>query len=135
MSVGLLLVCHNNIGNALIDTALSLMETIPLEIRVVNVYRDSAPEYIVELAKDAVEQMDAGEGVLILTDLFGATPSNIAAKLYVEHRVAIIAGLNLPMLIRTLNYPMLDLDLLAEKAYTGGKDGILMYRTETSDHD
>ncbi len=132
MSVGLLLVCHNNIGNALIDTALSLMETVPLEIKVLNVYRDSAPEHIVEMARDMVLEMDTGDGVLILTDLFGATPSNIAAKLYGGHRVAIIAGLNLPMLIRTLNYPTLDLDLLAEKALTGGRDGIVMYKTDST---
>ncbi len=130
MSAGLLLVCHNHIGDALIDTALSLMETIPLDVKVIHVYRDSAPEYVVSMARDAVKEMDSGDGVLILTDLFGATPSNIAAQLHGEHRVAIIAGLNLPMLIRTLNYPRLDLDLLAEKAYSGGRDGIVMYKTD-----
>ena len=130
MSAGLLLVCHNDIGEVLIDTACSLMEANPLNVRVVNVYRDSAPETIVEMARTAVSEMDTGDGVLILTDLFGATPTNIATKLYGEHRVAIIAGVNLPMLIRTLNYPSLDLDLLAEKAYSGGRDGIVMYKTE-----
>jgi PTS system ascorbate-specific IIA component len=67
-----------------------------------------------------------GHGVLILTDLYGSTPGNIAKNLLVDSGFKLVSGMNLPMLIRILNYPELDLEAMAEKAVSGGKDGILL---------
>ena len=72
-----------------------------------------------------IEQLDQGDGVLILTDMYGSTPGNIACALGQNNRVAVVAGLNLPMLVRVLNYPQLDLHTLAEKAESGGRIGIV----------
>jgi PTS system ascorbate-specific IIA component len=69
--------------------------------------------------------MDQGQGVLVLTDIFGSTPSNIAASLAEDGRIAVVAGLNLPMLVRVLNYPEDPLEGLTEKAIVGGNRGIL----------
>jgi len=68
--------------------------------------------------------------VLVLTDLYGSTPSNIAQKLIAQRNVHVVSGLNLSMLIRILNYPQLPLLELSEKAVSGGKDGISWIRSE-----
>ena len=84
-----------------------------------------------EQAQGMVQELDRGDGVLVLTDMYGSTPSNIAAGLQKEGKVSVVAGINLPMLIRVLNYPFLDLAALAEKALSGGRDGILPCKRPT----
>lgn len=71
-----------------------------------------------------------GDGVLVLTDIYGSTPGNIANRLFDAHGVAVIAGINVPMLIRVLNYPDLSLEELVNKAVTGGHDGIILCKKE-----
>ena len=73
-----------------------------------------------------LDQLDEGDGVLVLTDAYGSTPSNIACRLGARRQVAVVTGLNLPMLLRVLNYPALPLDELKEKAVSGGRDGVLL---------
>jgi PTS system ascorbate-specific IIA component len=68
--------------------------------------------------------LNEGQGVLILTDLFGSTPCNIACKLMHDYRVRVVCGANLPMLIKIMNYPSADLETLANKAIAGGVQGI-----------
>jgi PTS system ascorbate-specific IIA component len=79
---------------------------------------------LLQRAKKALAALDTGDGVLVLTDLFGSTPSNIAARLLDSSRTRVVTGINLPMLIRVLNYPQLDLASLAAKAVSGGLDGV-----------
>ena len=74
---------------------------------------------------DKTHKLDHGQGVLILTDIYGSTPSNIACALSTKENVRIISGINLPMLIRVLNYPNLELDELVLKAISGGQEGIM----------
>lgn len=126
MSVGLLIISHNGIGAAMLGTATLMLKDCPLKTKLLTASIDSEPE---ELAANAAEQfkvVDEGDGVLILTDLYGSTPYNIAQRLAKEGNVQIVTGLNLSMLIRVLNYPLLGLDELAEKAISGGKDGIVI---------
>ena len=73
-----------------------------------------------------VMELDTGDGVLVLTDVCGATPSNIACRLVSLGRVMVVSGLNLPMLMRILNYPNLSLEELAERAVSGGRQGIML---------
>ena len=68
--------------------------------------------------------LDDGDGVLILTDIYGATPSNIACALHSGGGSRVVSGLNLPMLIRAFNYPDDDLTGLVERAREGGTRGI-----------
>jgi PTS system ascorbate-specific IIA component len=72
-----------------------------------------------------VRQLDEGNGVLVLTDMLGATPSNIAARLAAPGRVAVVAGVNLPMLVRALTYRAQPLAVVVEKAISGGREGVL----------
>jgi len=124
MSVGILIISHDGIGPALLGTAMGMLGDSPLKAKLLAASRDCNPD---ELCADALEQMellDDGDGILVLTDLYGSTPSNIAQKLATRKNVRAVSGLNLSMLIRILNYPQLDLEQLAEKAITGGKEGI-----------
>ena len=68
--------------------------------------------------------------MLVLTDLYGSTPSNIATRLIDRHKLSVISGVNIPMLIRTLNYPEMDMDALCEKAINGARDGIIITKRQ-----
>ena len=124
MSIGLLLITHSHIGEALFETANKMFNDELLPVITLTVSTDCNPELIKTQARSAVARLDDGEGVLVFTDMYGSTPSNIAYSLAEPGRVHVISGLNLPMLIRTLNYRGLDLKSLTEKAVSGGRDGI-----------
>ena len=126
MSVGLLVISHNGIGQALLGTATFMMDGCPLQVKVLSASRDSLPDEILEHAKESIEILDAGQGVLILTDLYGSTPNNVAQQLLKQYEVRIVTGLNLSMLLRVLNYPQLALDEMADRAVSGGKEGIIL---------
>lgn len=126
MTVGLLIVAHDKIGTSIKDTAISLIGESPLPIESLELYGDCNTEESLQKTQNLLNTLDQGDGVLILTDLFGSTPCNITVKLKASANVIIIAGLNLPMLIRALNYPSLSLEKIAEKVLDGGKNGILL---------
>ena len=126
MSVGLLIVSHGKLGDYLLETATQMLGVCPLATAVLPVSFDSDPDAVLQQAAQVVARLNGGNGVLILTDMYGSTPSNIVNRLRDRYPVQIVAGVNLPMLIRVLNYPRLDLDELANKALSGGRDGVVM---------
>jgi len=132
--VGILLITHSGIGAELLKTAKDTFGKLPSALKLISVQPMHDPDDLTEQASALLEALDLGSGVLVLTDLYGATPSNIALHFYKEasHRVRVVAGLNLPMLFRVLNYSDLGLELLAEKAYCGGRDGIVQLPAEIS---
>ena len=130
MTVGLLLITHNDIGSSLLETATKTFGSCPILVETLCVSSDSDRDLLVEQASAMVQDLNGGDGVLILTDVFGATPSNIAGSVSPRERVRVVSGVNLPMLIRVLNYCGLDLETLADKAVTGGRDGIVVVGRE-----
>ena len=129
MSAGLLIITHNDIGEQLLKTANDMLNSCPLPTAAIAINTDCNPDNTIKQAQDLVDELDNGEGVLVLTDMYGSTPSNIANQLTKQHRVIVVTGVNLPMLIRVLNYPRLTLEQLAEKADSGGHDGIIVCKT------
>ncbi len=125
MSIGLLIITHNQIGDALLQTAIRMLEKCPLQTKTLEVTNQCNPDDLRQRAFELMKQLDQGDGVLVLTDMYGSTPSNIAATLLSKGSVHVVAGINLPMLIRVLNYPNLDLNDLTIKAVSGGNDGIV----------
>lgn len=124
--VGVLLISHQGIGREMLATAATLFDPFPLPIRVLSI----SPQEDIEAARKRglllADEIARGEGLLILTDAFGSTPSNIASSILERYRPAhLVAGLSLPMLIRVLNYARLPLDELVIKAISGGHDGIV----------
>ena len=130
MKVGILLITHDRIGTVMLRTAIDVLGICPLSTSTLAASPGCDPERILQDARQAAQALDSGDGVLVLTDLYGATPSNIACQLHSSHEVRVVAGLNLPMLIRVLNYPDLDLEELRLKALSGGRDGVLAYKFE-----
>lgn len=127
MSVGVLIITHSNIGEQLVKTAgLMLGGEIPLAYKTLSIAQSCEPAELTAEANSIVEALDQGAGVLVLTDIFGSTPSNIANSIDAHKQLKVIAGVNLPMLIRVLNYPNLKLEELVEKALSGGHDGIML---------
>ena len=124
MSIGLLLITHNSIGAELLETAKAMLGYCPLQIVAMDVVNDCDPEEQRQRARAIINELDQGEGVLIMTDMYGGTPSNIACSMISGDRVTVVAGLNLPMLIRVLNYAQLDLAALTERAESGAHAGI-----------
>jgi len=129
--VGLLIITHNNVGGALFDAALSVVGSCPLPYEILSVTQNCDPEEQFKKAQKYLETLNQEDGVLVVTDMYGSTPSNIATKLAAEN-VTIITGLNLPMLLRIMNYPGLPLDELAEKALSGGQSGVIIVDTDNS---
>ena len=124
MSVGILIITHGRIGRELLDTATALLGNRPLLCKVLPVAIDSDVDEVTGVMRTLRGELDQGQGVLVLTDMYGSTPSNLANFLGSDPAVRVIAGINLPMLIRVLNYPQLSLDELSDKAVSGGKEGV-----------
>ncbi len=131
MSVGLILVTHNSIGEHLLATARSMLGCLPLETVALAVSQADSTDELTQRLLALYQGLDTPDGVLVLTDMYGSTPSNIANTLLSQGRVQVVAGVNLPMLIRILNYPSLSLPELADKAISGGHDGILLCEAGT----
>ena len=126
MTVGLLLITHQNFGDVALHTIKTIIGVCPLDTKSLSVPFDANPDEIYQEAVRHIEILDKGEGVLVLTDLFGATPSNIAHRLPETHHVTIVTGLNLSMLMRVVSYPNLSLAELAHKAMSGGQEGVFI---------
>ena len=125
MKVGVLIVAHDQLGRVLLDTALGTLGEAPLPVEVLPVDRDVDPDLLVSQAHQTLGRLDSGAGVLVLTDMYGSTPGNVACRLQQNNNVQVVAGVNLPMLFRVFNYPNLDLAGLVEKAVSGGSAGVL----------
>jgi len=123
--VGLLLITHNNVGGAVFDAATSVLGNCPLPFEILPISQSCNPDARLKKAQEYIENLQHPDGVLVITDIYGSTPSNIATKLKAEN-VTVVTGLNLPMLLRVMNYPKLPLNELAEKALDGGQTGVIL---------
>ncbi|MBL8511355.1 MAG: PTS sugar transporter subunit IIA [Betaproteobacteria bacterium] len=123
--IGLLIVAHGTLGESLIHCASHVMGKRPLYLRQLGVTVHDDPAAILPQGHDLIRFLDQGDGVLVMTDMFGATPSNIACRLLEPGRVEGLSGINLPMLIRALTYRDLTMPNLIAKALEGGRDGII----------
>ena len=124
--IGLLIVSHGAFGESLIHSASHVLGKRPLYLRQVGVTVHDDPDEILPVAQDLIRFLDQGRGVLVMTDIYGATPSNIGGRLLEPGRVEGVAGVNLPMLIKALTYRDTGtLEELAGKALIGAGEGIV----------
>lgn len=123
--IGLFLITHTTYGESLIQCACHVLNKRPVQIAQLGVSLQDDPLDLLPLARDMLHLVDSGDGVLILTDLYGATPSNIATKLLESGRIEGLAGVNLPMLLRALTYRDKGMETLITRAVAGGRDGVL----------
>jgi len=130
MSVGILLITHPGIGSSILHSANRIFNSCSLNTKCLEVPPDVSLDRINASAQQMIADLNHGQGVLILTDLYGATPNNIARSFTQENQTTVLAGLNLPMLLRTFNYPEASLNELCIKAAEGGKKGIHVCKQE-----
>ncbi len=125
MSVGVLLITHPGIGSSMLHIATRIVGSATLPVKCLEVPPDAPIEPVCERARSMMKVLNRGTGVLVLTDIFGATPHNIAKEVACDgNRTTVLSGLNLSMLVRVFNYPNDSLDTLASKAAEGGSRGI-----------
>lgn len=121
MGVALLLITHDNIGKSLLSAAESMMGESPISYKNLVITQHMDIEQGFKQANQLCRELDEGDGVLVVTDMYGSTPGNIAVKLLQDKSEidkVIMTGSNLPMLVRIMNYAHLSLAELAQKANT-----------------
>ena len=123
--IGILLITHGTFGESLIQNVCHVLNKRPPLISQFGVAAQDDPLDILPMARLLLGEVDGGAGVLIMTDILGATPSNLALKLLEPGRVEGVAGVNLPMLLRALTYRKNGLEALVQKAVSGGHDGVI----------
>jgi len=122
--IGILLITHGALGEALIQCACHVMNRRPLQLMQLGMAGQDDPLDALPLARRLLDITDTGDGVLILTDILGATPANTAAKLLEPGRIEGVAGVNLPMLLRVITYRERSMDVLVKKAVAGACEGV-----------
>jgi mannose PTS system EIIA component len=123
--IGILLITHGELGKSLIECATHILGDKPAFLEALTSENDCAQEKIFSDISEKIKFLDQGKGVLILTDIFGATPCNIITKIIQPGKVDAIAGVNLSMLIRSINYRHEPFEALIAKAIQGAIDGII----------
>jgi PTS system ascorbate-specific IIA component len=124
--VGILLVTHNGLGDSFVDCVRHVLGEVPGNLASLSVRASDEPQLKLVEGQALVKQLDMGGGVLVLSDVFGATPSNIARQLCRAERVAGVAGVNLPMLLRVVcSSSGKTLPELAQIAIEGGRECIV----------
>jgi PTS system ascorbate-specific IIA component len=126
--IGILLITHGTFGESLIQNVCHVLNKRPPLIGQLGVAAQDDPLDVLPMARMLLQEVDDGEGVLILTDILGATPANLALKLLDPGRVEGVAGVSLPMLLRALTYRKNGMDTLLKKAVSGGHDGVISMR-------
>jgi PTS system ascorbate-specific IIA component len=127
---GILVVAHNALGESLVDCVKHVLGSVPDNVKVLSVYADDDLQAKLAEGHTLIQQLDTGKGVLILADIFGATPSNVARQLCRAEHVMGVAGVNLPMLLRVVCYPNKSMPELARIALEGGRECIVHINLE-----
>ncbi len=123
--IGILIIAHGTLGDSLIHCARHVFGGTQPQLQQFGVAVQDDPATLLPQVREIVEELDDGSGVLVLTDMYGATPSNIACRLVEPGRVECVAGVNLPMLVRAITYRNEPLEMVAVKALSGGHDGVV----------
>jgi PTS system ascorbate-specific IIA component len=123
--IGILLVTHGAMGEALLHNVCHILDKRPPLFAQLGVAAQDDPQDLLPLARRMVAGVDGGRGVLVMTDIYGATPANVVVKLLEAGRVEGVAGLNLSMLLRALTYREKEMSDLVSTVLSGARDGIL----------
>jgi len=130
--IGILILTHEDLGDHMIRCASHVVGMRPPQLLHLSVFIQDDPDTVLSRARVLIKQLDSGDGVLVLSDIFGATPCNIASRLAQPGKVECIAGVNLPMLVRVLTYRNEPLSVVVEKGLSGGQCGVIHIEAESS---
>lgn len=124
MSNCIFIIAHAPLASALRDCAMHVYPECASSVIALDVQAQAQPEDTLAQAQQALASADTS-GLLVLTDIFGATPANVAQKIVARQKAKLIAGVNLPMLYRAVCYRHESLDALTARALTGGTQGVM----------
>jgi PTS system mannose-specific IIA component len=128
--IGILIVAHDSLGDSFARAVTHVLGTRPAQFEVLSVAATDDPLQLLPAAREQVARLDTGEGVLVFSDIYGATPCNLACKLLQPGRVEGLAGVNLPMLVRAFTYRTKGMETMIMKAVSGGCDGVLHIKVD-----
>ena len=123
--IGILLITHGTLGESLVQNVCHVLNKRPPLLAQLGVSAQDDPLDILPLARILVNEVDEGDGVLILSDILGATPANLTLKLLDPGRIEGVTGVSLPMILRALTYRKNEMKILVQKAVSGGRDGVI----------
>jgi mannose PTS system EIIA component len=123
--IGILIITHGTLGESLIHCASHVLNKRPPRLKQLGITAQDNPLLLLPQARALVKELDDGDGVLILSDIYGGSPSNMAAKLLIPGKVEGVSGVSLPMLIRALTYRDKSLQTIVTKAVSGGCEGVV----------
>jgi PTS system mannose-specific IIA component len=123
--IGILLITHETLGESLLQCACHVLNKRPEQLLQLGVAAGDDPNDLLPLARQMLKLVDTGEGVLVMTDIYGASPANLASKLLQPGTVEGLAGINLPMLLRAITYRDKGMETLLMRATGGGRDGVI----------
>ncbi|MBS1144119.1 MAG: fructose transporter subunit [Proteobacteria bacterium] len=123
--IGIFLITHGGYGEALVQNVCHVLNKRPEQLIQLGMTAQDDPLDILPLALDMLALVDKGDGVLVLTDIFGASPANLALKLLEPGRIEGLTGVNMPMLLRALTYREKGMETLLVRSRDGGRDGII----------
>jgi PTS system mannose-specific IIA component len=128
--IGVLIVTHGDIGTSLLTSANQILGGAQDQVATLSVWRADDIDDLVLRARELIEALDAGDGVLVLTDIFGATPGNVVSRLLEDGRIEGVSGASLPMLLRVLTGRNGSLTAAVQRALSGGAEGVVHMNTD-----
>jgi mannose PTS system EIIA component len=128
--IGVLIVSHGEIGRSMLDSATQILGQAPAQVATLSVWRQDDPDDLVLRARELIDGIDADDGVLVLTDIFGATPGNVVSRLLEDGRIEGVSGVSLPMLLRVLTSRNGSLAGAVQRAISGGAEGVVHMNTD-----
>ena len=128
--IGVLIVTHGDIGTSLLTSANQILGGAQQQVATLSVWRADDIDDLVLRARELIEALDAGDGVLVLTDIFGATPGNVVSRLLEDGRIEGVSGASLPMLLRVLTGRNRSLTAAVQRALSGGAEGVVHMNTD-----
>lgn len=123
--ISLIILAQEELGKGLLCAIEHVLGTQPTALDIQPIDYHQSQEALTQALTARIHAVDQGDGVLILADIFGSSHTNAACRLLVPGRIELVSGVNLPMLVRVLNYRNLSMDKLVGKAQSGGAEGIV----------
>jgi PTS system ascorbate-specific IIA component len=128
--IGVLIVTHGEIGKSILESASQILGGVQRQAATLSVWRQDDPDDLLARAREQLKAVDTGDGVLVLTDIFGATPGNVVSRVLADGRVEGVSGVSLPMLLRVLTSRNGSLKGAVERALSGGAEGVVYMNSD-----